>query len=270
MFLMTPEDIEPRVSSALRLLQQEIDDTLFCPRRDFALDRALLMVTSKALRVGLAVCHLVSSGFYSEAFGLARSALEAFFIVKYISSKDSEARAHSYLEFRKAYFYNQDEIRRKHFPHIERPAWLTQAMLDEVKLTIPNTRHWVPAYNMAGDYYDHPSEIDPKTGKGFQALADYDGVYEMTSHYVHDTVISTMTNFDASPFRTAKRDKEEDRGVLALHFSLVYIYEVCIILGRQWGVELRQEVNETVQALLADLRSCASVSQGGIWLVGFR
>jgi hypothetical protein len=104
-------------------------------------------------------------------------------------------------------------------------------MLDEVKKNFPNTRHWVPAYNMASEYYDHPLEINPKTGKGFQALADYDGIYEMTSHYVHVTAISSMANYYSSPFRTAKRDKEEDRGILALHFSLVYVYEICIILG---------------------------------------
>jgi|HubBroStandDraft_6_1064221.scaffolds.fasta_scaffold06746_3 hypothetical protein len=48
---MIPEEIEPRVSAAIRLLQNEIDETLLCPRATFALDRALLMVTSKALRV---------------------------------------------------------------------------------------------------------------------------------------------------------------------------------------------------------------------------
>jgi hypothetical protein len=123
---------------------------------------------------------------------------------------------------------------------------------------------------MAADYYDHPLEIDPKTGKGFQALADYDGVYEMTSHYVHVTAISTMTHFDASPFKTAKRDNEEDRGILALHFSLVYIYEICIILGRQWERELHASLNEDIGALLADLRSANSVRQRGEWVTGNR
>jgi hypothetical protein len=63
---MIPEEIEPRVSAAIRLLQNEIDETLLCPRATFALDRALLMVTSKALRLGLAVCHLIAAGFYGE------------------------------------------------------------------------------------------------------------------------------------------------------------------------------------------------------------
>jgi hypothetical protein len=65
-------------------------------------------------------------------------------------------------------------------------------MLDHVKRVFPNTRHWIPAYSMAADYYDHPLEVDPKTGKGFQALADYDGIYEMTSHCVHVSAISAI------------------------------------------------------------------------------
>lgn len=263
---MTPEEIAPRVSAALKLLQAEIDHSLFCPREAFALDKALLMVTGKGLRVGLAVCQLVETGFYGEAFGLTRSVLEAFFIVKYISSsKDSEARARSYLEFRKAHYYNQEELRKKYFPHVEKPENLTQEMLDEAK-GFRSTRHWVAAWNMATDQYDHPIEIDQKTGKGFQSFSDYEGMYEMASHYVHCTVISSMPNFAASPFRTAKRDMEEDRGFLALHFSLVYAFMTCIILGRQWSVELRKEVHETIQALLAELRVVASPT--GDWVVG--
>jgi len=262
---MTPEAIEPRVSDALKMLQKEIDDTLLCPRKGFALDQALLIVTSRALRIGLAVCKLVASGFYGEAFGLTRSVLEAFFIVKYISGKDAENRADSYLEFRKTYQYNQEMIRRKHFPHTEQPARLTQKMLDEIKQRFPKTRHWVPAYSMASDYYEHPLDTDPKSGKGYQALDVYDGIYEMTSHYVHVTAFSCMANFDASPFRTSKSDKEEDRAILALHFSLLYVYATCIILGRHWECTLSEGVNDEVQTLLAELRAVPSVNERGLW-----
>jgi hypothetical protein len=89
----------------------------------------------------------------------------------------------------------------------------------------------------------------------------------MTSHYVHVTAILSMANFDASPFKTAKRDKEEDRGILALHFALVYILEICIVLGRQWECTLSPNVNQTVQALLEDLRNISSVRERGVWAV---
>src|ERR1700682_1497241 len=38
---------------------------------------------------------------------------------------------------------------------LESPEWVTQELLDDAKRRSPNTRHWVPAYNMATEYYDH-------------------------------------------------------------------------------------------------------------------
>jgi hypothetical protein len=73
-----------------------------------------------------------------------------------------------------------------------------------------------------------------------------------------------LANFEALPFKTAKRDKEEDRGILALHFSLVYIYEICIVIGRQWERDLLPSVNKHMQFLLADLRNAASVCRHGV------
>jgi len=67
---MSPEEIEHRVADAIRNLQAEMNDTAFYPREGFPAEKTLLMITSKALRVSLAVCQLVKAGFYGEAFGL--------------------------------------------------------------------------------------------------------------------------------------------------------------------------------------------------------
>ncbi len=153
-------------------------------------------------------------------------------------------------------------------PQETRPAWLTQAKLDKVKAQFPNTRHWVPAYNMAAEYYNHPADVDPKTGKAFQALADYDGMYEAMSHYVHVSALATMPNFYASPFRCAKRDREEFRGILALHYALQYSYAICIILGRQWDLSVSPKLDAEVRSVLNNLRKVPSVANRGVWCVG--
>jgi len=263
---MTPEEIEPRVASTFRLLQNEIDSSLFCPRNGYAFEHVPLMVMSRVLRIGLAICHLVKGGFCGEAFGLTRSVLEAFFIVKYISTKDSEKRAQSYLDYTEAYYFNQEEIRKRYFPHIPRPEWVTEELLDRVKQRFgANPRKWVAAHNMAAEYYDHPAEIDASTGKGYQALSDYDGMYEMTSHYVHVTAFSTRGNYYASPFRCARKDADDDRGILALYFSLAYCLQICIMLGRAWDVVLPNLVIQTVLDLLSELRTATSVNKSGVW-----
>jgi hypothetical protein len=212
--------------------------------------------------------EMVKSGFYGEAFGLTRSVLEAFFTVKYIMAKDSDARAKSYLAFRDVYAYNQDQIRQKYFPQEKRPHWLTQDMLDKVKTEFPNTRHWVPAYNMAAEYFNHPADINPNTGKGFQALADYDGMYEAASHYVHVGALASMPNFAASPFKCAKGDREEDRGILALHYALSYSYGICIILGRQWDLSVSPGLVTGISSVLDGLRKAPSVASKGVWRLG--
>lgn len=130
---MTPEEIEPRVSAAFRLLQDELDTSLFCPRTGFAFEHVPLMVVSRTPRMRLAVCHLVAGGFYGEAFGLTRSVMEAFFIVKHVSTKDPEARSQSYLDYTEAYYFNQERIREKYFPHLARHEGVTQELLDRVK-----------------------------------------------------------------------------------------------------------------------------------------
>jgi hypothetical protein len=261
------EDLTRRVAEAFRVLQGEIDDTKFCARKDFKTDRVLLMLFSKSIRLGLAACHLVSGGFYGEAFGLMRSVLEAYFIAKYVSTGGSEERADSYVNFAQAHFYNHEEIRRKYFPEVKPPEWVTQEMLDEAKKRYPNTRHWVPAYNMATEYYDHPLEVDPKTGKGFQATADYDGTYESASHYVHTTVVSMIPHLGKPEefFQTAKSDMEVSKALLALQYSLGYVLMTSITVGRHWGVELRPEMVSEANALLEELRTAATEEGGIVW-----
>jgi hypothetical protein len=261
------EDLTRRVSEALRLLQGEIDDTNFCARVGFQTDRVLLMLLSKSLRLGRAVCHLVSGGFYGEAFGLMRSILEAYFIAKYVSTGGSEERADSYLNFAQAHFYNQEEIRKKYFPEVDPPEWVTREMLDKAKRRYPNTRHWVPAYNMAMEYYDHPLELDPKTGRGFQAASDYENTYEGASHYVHTTVVSMIPHL-AKPgefFQTAKSDTEVSKAILALQYSLGYVLMTSITVGHHWGVALPPEMVSATNSLLDELRAAATEEGGIVW-----
>jgi hypothetical protein len=263
---MTPEEIEPRVSAAFRLLQHELDDSLFCPRNGHAFEQVPLMVVSRALRMGLAVCHLVAGGFFGEGFGLTRSVLEAFLIVKYVSTKDSEVRSQSYLDYTEAYYFNQEEIRKMYFPHLDRPEGVPQELLDRVRQRFgPTPRKWVAAYNMATEYYDHPSEINPATGKGYQALSDYLGMYEMTSHYVHVQSFSTRGNYYASPFHCARHDEDDDRGILALYFSLAYCLQICVLVGRAWDAVLPDSAVQTVTDLLSELRTATSVNRSGVW-----
>jgi hypothetical protein len=87
----------------------------------------------------------------------------------------------------------------------------------------------------------------------------------MTSHYVHVTAFSTRGNYYASPFRCARQDTDEDRGILALYFSLAYCLQICIMLGHAWNVVLPDSVKQIILDLLSELRTATSVNKSGVW-----
>jgi hypothetical protein len=109
---------------------------------------------------------------------------------------------------------------------------------------------------MATEYYDHPLEVHPQTGKGFQATADYDGTHESASHYGHTTVVS-MIPHSAKPgefFDTTKKDTEVSKARLALQYSLGYVLMTGITVGRHWAVVLSPKVVSGKNSFLMSCR----------------
>jgi hypothetical protein len=260
---MTPEDFEPEVSFALAAIRSELDSRYLCPRQQVDLDRALLALTSKALALGQAVCHLVRGRFYGEAFGLARSSVEAFLLVKYISNKDAEERATSYLNFFKAHLYNAEQIRKKHFSKVKRPGAVKRQWLEDAK-KFPSRRSWQNPYNMATEAYLDPRETDPRTGKPFQAEFDYYGIYEHTSHYVHCNSLALIPHLTSGgvPFKTLSGpDRDGEKGLLALHYTLAYLYMICIIAFRQFDTELPPQLHAQLDTVLTKLRTALPSSR---------
>jgi len=264
---MTPEEIEPRVSDALRLMQLQIDDRAWCPRENVDIDRVFLMLLSKAFRAGLAIGELVKSGFYGEAFGLARTILETYFSIKYIAKPSkAEERAKSYIAFGKAHLYNREMIRQKYFPAVPPPVYMTQTFLDETKRQFADTHKWIPASNMAEDYYDHPAELDPKTGKGFQAKADYESTYEVMSQYVHARIAAIHLTHEAQVgdvFKMAKVDKEGKQGFLSLFYAVTYAYLSYVIVARNWNQGPSNDTRIRFDALFVELQTLVTAASGG-------
>lgn len=249
------EDLILRVSAALSAVRLEVDTSCLCPRDNSDLDRVLIMLLSKLIRLGDAVCQLVRNEFYGEGFGMARSCAEAFLLVKYISNKDSESRATSYLNFAKAHFYNLDQLRQRYFAALERHESIRQKWITEAE-QFANKRHWVPAFNMAMEIYEDPKEVSPTTGKGFQAEFDWYGIYEHTSHYVHVHALSLAPHatLGGEMYKISTRDNEPEKGCLALIYALSYVYMTFIIVDRHWGREPSKEVHRVLGSVLDELR----------------
>lgn len=225
----------------LAALIKETNGALFCPRTSHYSDRVLLGLLSKAISLSQAVSRLVSAGYYGEAFGLARSAVECFLLVKFISNKDADVRAKSYLDFYKAHVYNAEQIRKRyHLSHMKKPDKQRMQWIKEAA-QFPNTKVWQAAYNMAFEIYDDPLEINSQTLKGFQADFDYDAVYELTSHWVHCGSMSLIAGHlprAGKQFEVFnQRGQEMEKGYLALDYVAICLFRVCIITFRRFGSE---------------------------------
>jgi Family of unknown function (DUF5677) len=254
---MTPKELGKRLSKTLAALTNEVNDSFLCPRTSHYADRVYLGLLSKSMSLTRSVCHLVSVGYYGEAFGLTRSLVEAFLLIKFISNKDPEGRAKSYLDFYKAHVHNAEQIRKKHRllhmkkPSKERMKWIRQAA------KFPSTKVWQSAYNMAFEIYEDPREISAKTGKGYQAVLDYDGVYELTSHWVHCGSLSLMPSHlphSGAPFKISEaRWCDEEKGFIALLHAIACLFRVYVIVFRKFDKEPSALIHNQFFCLLNEL-----------------
>jgi hypothetical protein len=252
---MTPKMKVQEVFSVLTLLTEEINDILFCPRCDYQLDRTLLGLTSKAISLTRAVCHLVDGGFYGEAFGLTRTSVEAFFIVKWITNKNTEERAERYVNFVKAHVYNVDNVRKKHFSHVKRPSGVRKQWIEEAA-KFNSTKVWEAAYNMATELYQDPLEFSKRTGKPYQATFDYEGIYEKTSHWVHCGCLSLFGHMPEAgkEFKVFTGKDDEEKGYLALMYAVGYLNMICIISFRHYGKVISPKTQKRLTKLLTSIK----------------
>jgi hypothetical protein len=106
--MFCPTNIQPpspklkkRIAAVLKpigALESIIDKSEFIPATGHYRSIVILALLSKSLTIARAVGALVTAGFHEEAFGLTRTLIDVYFIVRYISNKDTEARATRYAE----------------------------------------------------------------------------------------------------------------------------------------------------------------------------
>ena len=112
---------------------------------------------------------------------------------------------------------------------------------------------------MATEYYDHPLEVDPQTGKGF--LKRPPAMTERTSVALrahHGRVDDSSLGKAWGVFPYGKRDTEVSKALLALQYSLGYVLMTSITVGRHWAV-VRLPRKPAVEVLAQALRNVSSI-----------
>ena len=184
----------------------------------------LLALLDKIATTGRGVIALVRQGFTDEAFGLSRTSIEAFFALKYIENKDSEARAKRYLE----YFGKDREhlmtVIAKHHPHLAgaKPPDYDQLMKMAKEFKSPHK--WFPEQSLKEVAYEKSTWAFDDTGNPQQWEYAYDIVYKLASHEVHSTSVALegrVADFlensrypDSFKFSKPKEDFEGDNALV--------------------------------------------------------
>jgi hypothetical protein len=171
----------------------EIENLQIYPRLNSYRDLVLLALLDRIVTTAGAVIRLVSEGFADQAYGLSRTAVEAFFALKYIENKDSEVRAKRYLE----YFGKDREhlltLIGKHHPHLANARPPDYEQLMKMAKNFKSPHRWYSEPSLKEIAYEKSTWAVDNLGQPEQCEYAYDIVYKLTSHEVHATSVALET-----------------------------------------------------------------------------
>jgi len=180
-------NVLPRIEA----LEKYVNGLGVIPSTSYVGTAVILALLSKSLTVARAVCVLVATGFPAEAFGLTRTLVELYLTVHYITNKETETRAKTYVEYFAKVHAEWGEINAKYYPGraVREPAFHDEAM--KIAEKFKNKHAWTGVGGqtrmmaMEEDAFDVGDD-----GKPFRSEFDYEVIYFWTSHFVHGTVIA--------------------------------------------------------------------------------
>jgi hypothetical protein len=179
------------IRASLDELEQYINEAEFVPSTNRDGGTTVLALLSKSLTVSKAVCVLVEAGFAEEAFGLSRTLIDVYFIVRYLSNADTESRAERYLNFSAKDHESWGKILPKYFPAVQLPNSQAHRELLEIAKKYQNPHEWSGVKDKTRGLATEPDTFEfDANGVPMTAEVDYELFFKWTSHFVHATVSS--------------------------------------------------------------------------------
>jgi len=184
--------LKKRIAAVLKpiaALESFIDESEFIPTTGHYRSIVILALLSKSLTVARAVCALVTAGFPEEAFGLTRTLIDVYFIVRYISNKDTEARATRYAEFFMKDHESWVKMIPKFYPSVAIPNNPDHSKYLEIAKKYKNPHEWSGEAQKTRSLAIEPDTFEfDSNGQGITAEFEYEALFKWTSHFVHSTV----------------------------------------------------------------------------------
>jgi hypothetical protein len=245
----------------VKSLEKHLNKLGMIPATHLYRNAVILALLSKALTVCRAICVLIDAGFHSEAFGLSRTLIEIFFCVRYVSNKDTETRAETYVNYTARVRLEWKNIILKHFPKTPpRLLNLDPEVLAKAK-EFKNKAHWTghggQAKLMALE--EDTVELDEQ-GQPFKSEFDYDALYFWTSHFVHATVdgIAGHAGTRGEVFKVRAQMHVEKR------LARLSIFNMLVFLCKTFAYACRAMNEEQPRALLRMHKMIAKCAAGNV------
>lgn len=242
------------VLSQINRLEDYVNELEIVPATGLYRTRVILALVSKALTVGRAVCTLVEAGLPAEAFGLTRTLVDVYFCVRYLSNKDTEARAERYVEYSAKVQAAWSEVRSKYFPDRPMPDRPDREAISKKARKFKSKHQWTVESGQARSmaFEDDTFEVDER-GKPLKAELDYDATYFETSHFVHVTVVALRGHGveHGDVFRVRARASEEGAyGEKSLFNTLTSLSKIFISACRAMKVQQPEKILRDMQRLM--------------------
>ncbi len=240
-----------RVLAQIKRLENGINRMKLEPAMQLYRNAVLLALMSKALTVGRAICLLVEKGFLAEAFGLSRTMVEIYFCVRYISNKDSEIRATTYVEYQSKVKQEWSKISAKYYPTHPAASFVLPPHVLKTAQKFPLKGSWTGHGGQAKMMALEPDSREPAEDEKILGF-DIDVMYFWTSQFVHATVAGLVGHgsMPGEPFRVrSARSNERRFARLSLMNVISSLVKIFILAFRAMNEDQPKEVDQAFSML---------------------
>jgi hypothetical protein len=192
-----------------------------------------LALYSKCLTVAEAILVLIDAGFADEAFGMTRTLIDIYFTLRYIANKDTDQRSRLYWEFSARNREDWVDVAKKYWPHLSFSSDPTSA---RIATNYPRPHSWSGKSLSEMALEPDMFELDA-TGKAAVHGFPYEGMFRLTSHYVHPTIVA-LRNHIVTPGHdnfVVRSGEEKDMSHLSAFTTSAYVAQTFIAFYRCMG-----------------------------------
>jgi hypothetical protein len=257
-----------------------LNEQRYHPRANVVLDRVVLALVSKAVKVAQGVISLIDAGLPEEAFGVSRTLVEIALSLRFITNRHSERRARRFVHYvgkwKIQMMRRLEGLTSRDAKGVDQPKYTKaqlRKMMPDYKLMLKWARefpkspaaHWSQARygkngkkGKASNARTLALEADGHervNGAGVNWQFDYEWVYSWTSQYVHATAacVESHVTEPGQAFLVQIAPHRNRVGDSAIFNTTLYLYKILRMAFPIIGQPFPSKLSEPLEKLLQQL-----------------